>query len=84
MTINVSNLERAFRVWLGMMLIATPLLELRTFPYSLIGLIPFVTGLVGFCPVYRLFGRRSLQRVTTRVVALPPPASHREVARHAA
>jgi hypothetical protein len=83
MTINVSHLERAVRVWLGMMLLATPLLELRTYPYSLIGLIPLVTGFIGFCPIYRLFGRHSLHRVTP-IVALPPPASRREVARHAA
>jgi len=83
MTINVSHLDRAFRVWLGLMLLATPLLELRTYPYSLIGLIPLVTGFIGFCPMYSLFGRRSLQRVTP-VVALRPPASNREVARQAA
>jgi hypothetical protein len=82
MTTNISNLDRAFRVWIGMLLLATPLLELPTSPYFLIGLIPLVTGLIGFCPLYRLFGRVSLHKATP-VVALPP-ASNREIVRHAA
>ena len=60
MTKNESNEDRAVRAWLGMMILATPLLELNTFPYNLIGLVPLITGLIGYCPLYGLFGRRRL------------------------
>lgn len=58
MKANVRPLDRAIRCWLGMMILATPLLELETAPYNLIGLVPLVTGFVGFCPLYLLFRSR--------------------------
>jgi hypothetical protein len=58
MKVNVAPFDRGFRAWLGMMLLATPLLELETFPYNLIGLVPLLSGMAGFCPVYALFRRR--------------------------
>jgi hypothetical protein len=58
MKANVRPLDRAIRCWLGMMILATPLLELHTAPYNLIGIVPLVTGFVGFCPLYLLFGTR--------------------------
>jgi hypothetical protein len=54
MKVNIATLERTARMWAGMMILATPLLELDTSPYHLLGLIPFVTGFVGFCPLYAL------------------------------
>jgi hypothetical protein len=76
MTTNVANFDRAARAWLGMMILATPLLELNSYPYSLIGLIPLVTGLAGYCPLYRLFGRRSVTP-TGSVLAMPPGQTER-------
>jgi hypothetical protein len=59
MKTNVTPLDRGARAGLGMLLLLTPLLELPTFPYNLIGIVPLVTGLAGICPLYSLFGRRS-------------------------
>ena len=59
---NLVPLDRAVRLGGGLLLLATPLLELPTFPYNLLGIVPLATAFVGFCPLYRvagwLFGKR--------------------------
>lgn len=52
MKTNVVLLDRTVRMGLGMLLLASPLLELRTYPYNLLGLVLIVTAAVGFCPLY--------------------------------
>jgi hypothetical protein len=52
MKCNMNPLDAAIRASVGMLLIASPLLELQTYPYSLLGLVPLVTGLLSFCPLY--------------------------------
>jgi hypothetical protein len=63
MNCNVVPLDRGIRVGAGLFLLATPILNLPTYPYNLIGIVPIVTGLVGFCPLYAavrsLFGAKS-------------------------
>jgi hypothetical protein len=54
MKVNIATFERTARIWVGMTILATPLLELGTSPYHLLGLIPLVSGLVGYCPLYGL------------------------------
>jgi hypothetical protein len=52
---NEGTLDRAVRIALGV-----ALLSLTTFgPKSMLGLVgvvPLATGLIGFCPLYRLVG----------------------------
>ncbi|HET6923357.1 MAG TPA: DUF2892 domain-containing protein [Anaeromyxobacteraceae bacterium] len=55
MTVNEGTLDRAIRIAAGIALIAVALVGPGT-PWGFIGVIPLVTGLVGFCPVYRLIG----------------------------
>ncbi len=62
---NVALLDRTARIWTGMMILASPLLELGTGPYNLLGLVLVGSGAVGFCPIYRLFGKTDA----------PPPRS---------
>lgn len=58
MTRNEGTVDRALRVILGVVLIALALTG--TFaPWGWIGIVPLVTGLVGVCPVYSLFGIRT-------------------------
>ncbi len=55
---NEGTLDRALRVILGLALIVGFFLN-RDGAWSwlyLIGIIPLVTGLVGWCPLYRVFG----------------------------
>lgn len=55
---NVGGLDRAVRIVLGLVILALfflyPQSEWRY--WALVGLIPLVTGLVGTCPLYSIFG----------------------------
>jgi hypothetical protein len=53
-THNESGFDRAFRVVLGVILLSLVFIGPHTL-WGLIGLIPLVTGFVGFCPIYRVF-----------------------------
>ncbi|HTQ04718.1 MAG TPA: DUF2892 domain-containing protein [Polyangiaceae bacterium] len=52
MSFNVAPIDQAIRIGLGLFVVATPVLDLHTYPYSLLGLVLMGTGLVGFCPIY--------------------------------
>lgn len=58
MAINVRTTERVLRVLVGVALVGAAALGFFS-PLGYVGLIPLVTGLVGYCPVYRIFGRRT-------------------------
>jgi hypothetical protein len=55
MKTNVVLTDRTARLALGVLLLASPLLELHTYPFNLLGLVLIVTGVVGYCPLYSLF-----------------------------
>lgn len=55
MKINEGTIDRAIRVVFGLVLISLVFIGPQS-PWGWIGLIPLVTGLVGFCPMYALFG----------------------------
>jgi len=57
MRVNIAAFERAARAWVGMILLASPLLELDTYPYNLIGIVLLVTAVAGYCPAHALFRR---------------------------
>ena len=52
---NVGSLDRAFRMALGLVLLSLIVVGPKT-TWGLLGLIPFITGLVGWCPLYALLG----------------------------
>lgn len=55
MECNLSQSERLIRIFVGLLMIL--LILLAHGPNWLwVGLIPLATGLINFCPVYRLFG----------------------------
>lgn len=58
MAMNVGSLDRVLRVAVGAALVAAAALGFIS-PIGYVGLVPLLTGLVGYCPAYRLFGRRS-------------------------
>jgi hypothetical protein len=55
MKVNEGSIDRAVRVVIGLVLISLVFIGPQS-PWGWIGLIPLVTGLVGFCPMYTLFG----------------------------
>lgn len=54
-TTNESKFDRVFRVVLGIALLALTFVGPKTL-WGLVGLIPLITGAVGFCPIYRVLG----------------------------
>lgn len=54
MTANVGGTDKAIRIVAGIVILALGLV-FKSF-WGLVGLLPLLTGLVGFCPAYVLFG----------------------------
>ncbi|MGY0218498.1 YgaP family membrane protein [Endozoicomonadaceae bacterium StTr2] len=55
MTKNAGSIDRAVRVVLGLVLISLVFIGPQT-PWGWVGSIFLVTGLVGMCPLYSIFG----------------------------
>ncbi|MES1186416.1 MAG: DUF2892 domain-containing protein [Myxococcales bacterium] len=55
MKTNVVLIDRTIRVGLGALLLASPLLEVPTYPFNLLGLVLIATAAIGYCPLYGLF-----------------------------
>lgn len=58
---NEGALDRGLRVLLGLLLISLVFVGPKT-AWGWAGLVPLLTGLVGFCPVYRLLGVDTCRR----------------------
>lgn len=54
MTRNVGSIDRIIRILLGLGLLAAGWIAESW--WGLIGLVPLLTGLVNWCPLYRLLG----------------------------
>lgn len=52
---NEGTLDRSIRILIGLLLIALVFVGPTT-AWGWIGLVPLVTGLVGFCPLYQVLG----------------------------
>lgn len=79
---NVVPAERTTRLGLGLLLLASPLLELPTFPFNLLGLVLVVTGVVGYCPLYRLFASAKPNRRAPLRVVPSPKKRHEDIQAH--
>ncbi|MCB1465234.1 MAG: DUF2892 domain-containing protein [Nitratireductor sp.] len=57
-TTNEGSFDRAFRVIVGLGLLALFFLypQASWRYWTLIGIVPLLTGLVGWCPLYSVFG----------------------------
>ncbi len=54
---NVGGIDRSLRVLAGIAIIAAGIFYQNY--WAAIGLVPLVTGAIGWCPAYRLFGLSS-------------------------
>ena len=52
---NVGQIDRALRIALGLVLLVLAFRGLYT-PWTWLGVVPLLTGLVGWCPPYALLG----------------------------
>lgn len=55
---NEGTIDRALRIVAGLGILSLVFVGPQT-PWGWIGLVPLVTGLVGVCPVYSIFGIRT-------------------------
>ena len=63
MKINEGSLDRIIRVILGLIILALWFVLQGNAQYlALIGLIPLITGIIGWCPLYTIFGINTLKR----------------------
>lgn len=52
---NVGGIDKTLRIIVGLVLLSLVFVGPKTL-WGLVGLLPLVTGLVGFCPAYKLIG----------------------------
>lgn len=52
---NMGTIDRTIRVILGVVLLMLVFVGPRT-AWGYVGLLPLLTGIVGYCPTYQLFG----------------------------
>lgn len=55
MKVNEGKLDRVLRVIAGLALLSLVFVGPQTM-WGLIGIVPLLTGVVGYCPLYRVFG----------------------------
>jgi len=55
MTGNVGGIDRVLRILVGFGLLSLVFVGPQT-PWGWIGLVPLLTGLIGWCPAYLAFG----------------------------
>lgn len=55
MQLNVGSIDRALRVIVGLAIVSLVFVGPQT-PWGWLGLILVVTGLMSWCPIYRLIG----------------------------
>ena len=55
MPINEGTADRALRVVLGIAILSLAFVGPRT-PWGYLGFVPLLTGVVGLCPLYTIFG----------------------------
>ena len=55
MITNEGTVDRTLRIILGLALLSLTFVGPRSL-FGLVGLVPLATGLIGVCPLYRLFG----------------------------
>ncbi len=52
---NEGTLDRVLRVVVGVVVLSLTFVGPRSM-WGLVGIVPLLTGLVGFCPLYRILG----------------------------
>lgn len=52
---NVGGIDQVLRIVAGLVLISLVFIGPQT-PWGWIGLVPLITGALGFCPLYKIIG----------------------------
>ncbi|AZT89210.1 DUF2892 domain-containing protein [Caldicellulosiruptor changbaiensis] len=60
---NVGPIDKAIRIILGLVLLSLLFIVKSNAKYfGLIGIIPLITGFIGYCPLYSIFGINTLKK----------------------
>ncbi len=59
---NVGHADRIFRIVIGLVLIALAFVGPKT-PFGFIGILPLISGISGFCGMYRICGISTYKRI---------------------
>ncbi|MFN3413331.1 MAG: DUF2892 domain-containing protein [Thermoanaerobaculum sp.] len=60
MTANVGGADKVIRIVAGLVILGLGL-AFKSY-WGLVGLLPLITGLVGFCPAYVIFGMTTCKK----------------------
>ena len=63
-TTNIGPTERIVRALLGIGILSLAFLGPRT-PWAYLGVIPLMTAIIGWCPLYRMLGISTLRKEAT-------------------
>ena len=63
MSVNEGTIDRAVRVVVGLALISLVFVGPQT-PWGWVGVVPLLTGIVGWCPAYTLLGMNTCPKRT--------------------
>lgn len=55
MKTNEGKVDRIFRILIGLGLLSLVFIGPQTM-WGFVGLVPLLTGVIGFCPLYKVFG----------------------------
>jgi hypothetical protein len=61
MTCNEGKMDRALRIVAGAAILSLYFVGPQS-PWALLGIIPLLTGLIGYCPAYSLIGMNTCAR----------------------
>ncbi|MBI5942651.1 MAG: DUF2892 domain-containing protein [Caulobacterales bacterium] len=65
MKLNEGAVDRILRVVIGIAVLSLAFVGPRT-PWAYLGVVPLLTGIVGFCPLYAMLGINTCGRPKTR------------------
>lgn len=65
MKLNEGTVDRILRVVIGIAVLSLAFVGPRT-PWAYLGVVPLLTGIVGFCPLYAMLGINTCGRPKTR------------------
>lgn len=72
MNLNEGTLDRTIRIVVGIALLSLTFVGPRTM-LGLVGIVPLLTGIVGFCPLYALVGIRTCPLQRKEALGAPAP-----------
>ena len=56
---NEGTIDRALRIFVGLVLVAVVFIGPKSSWAGVVGLVLLITGFFGYCPIYRVFGLRT-------------------------